>query len=53
MRPKFLDRLLRCEPVIAAFERELDSRLAARKALRQRRSQAAVRGWHTRRANHV
>lgn len=33
---------------LAAFERELDQRLAARKALRQQRSDAAKRGHITR-----
>lgn len=36
---------------IAAIAADLDRRLAARKAMRTARSNAAVKGWHTRRNN--
>ena len=35
---------------LRAFERELDIRLAVRRANRPHRSQAARKGWETRRA---
>lgn len=36
--------------VIAAIDLDISNRLAVRKALRQSRSDAAKRGWQTRRA---
>lgn len=48
-RPAFLSRLF-AQPIKDDFARELDERLAARKALRAARSQAAIKGWQTRRS---
>lgn len=35
---------------IGQFEADLDARLAARKSRRAQRSQAAIKGWQTRKA---
>lgn len=45
--PLFLSRLRPAKP---DFERELDDRLAARRAMRAARSDAARRGWASRRS---
>lgn len=48
MWPSFLAPFLR-RRVMRDFERQLDERLAVRRAHRAARSAAAVKGWETRR----
>lgn len=47
---KLLDLFRRKETDLEAFERDLDLRLTVRRANRPQRSQAARKGWETRRA---
>lgn len=48
-RPSFLDRLFAKTAPVDPWIVHFDARLAARKALRRHRSEAAKLGWKTRR----
>jgi len=49
MMPRFLTRWLD-QRALTAWERDLEQRLAVRRAKRPARSDAAKRGWQSRRA---